>query len=253
MSLINPGFAIRRNGSCLADVEVPCGTTRAPFVGCCPNGLICPPGQNNLDCCPPDSDCADIYISPPKAICANATWDMYNNDGYFCCEKGLRGYNRNDTNGCSREGEVPAGVEILRLLTPGVDAATFVSSSIASSTSASSTSVSSTASSSLAPATSTSPPSTSTPVAAIAGGVVGGVVGLACLALLTWFLLRRKHRHASGLQDQNGAHRELGAVIYRAEAESQIMQEIGSGPVKPELPTPARPFELDGADKVQHR
>ncbi|KAH7092563.1 hypothetical protein FB567DRAFT_240551 [Paraphoma chrysanthemicola] len=248
MSLVNPGFAIRRNGSCLADVEIPCGTTKDPFVGCCPNGLICPPDQYNLDCCPPGSDCADIYISPPKAICANATWDLYNNGGYFCCEKGLQGYNRNNTNGCSRAGEAPRGVQMLSLLRPGVDAATF------SSNSASPTSALATASVSLAPApsTSTSSPSTSTPVAAIAGGVVGGVVGLACLALLTWFLLRRKGRHASGLKNQDGTHRELGAVIYRAEAESQIMQEIGSGPVKTELPTPARPFELDGAHSVQH-
>jgi hypothetical protein len=120
MSLINSGFAIRRNGSCLRDIEVFCDRTTDPFVACCPASLVCPYGQTTHDCCPLGSDCADPILTPPKPLCANATWDLYDNVGYFCCEKGLIGYNRNKTNGCSKEGEVPQGVQMLSRLTVGV-------------------------------------------------------------------------------------------------------------------------------------
>jgi hypothetical protein len=120
MSLINAGFAIRRNGSCLRDVEDFCDKTADPFVACCPNSLICPLGQTNYDCCPLGSDCADPRLTPSKPLCANATWDLFDNEGYFCCEKGLKAYNSNGTNGCSRAEEVPEGVQLLSLLTTGV-------------------------------------------------------------------------------------------------------------------------------------
>lgn len=107
---INPGFAIRRNGSCLAGgYEVDCGQTRTPFRLCCPTGLECPSQQNFACCSPENISCTSALLPEPK--CANATWDLFDNEGYFCCEHGLPGYNIRGTHGCASPGFVYSGGE----------------------------------------------------------------------------------------------------------------------------------------------
>ncbi|OJJ04443.1 hypothetical protein ASPVEDRAFT_136159 [Aspergillus versicolor CBS 583.65] len=82
MSATNFGWALRKNGSCLAS-EVDCGETVAPYRVCCPNGSFCP-HANNVACCPSKSYCTDALNGQPR--CANSTWDLFINGGYFCCE-----------------------------------------------------------------------------------------------------------------------------------------------------------------------
>jgi hypothetical protein len=115
-----PGFAIRRNNTCYADVEVDCGVTRAPFHGCCPRGLVCP-SQYNIACCPLGNNCTETLVAAPKPVCANATWDLYDNGGYFCCEHGLNALNRAGSNVCASPGAVlQQGDETLGVVRIGV-------------------------------------------------------------------------------------------------------------------------------------
>ncbi len=105
MSLVAQGWAIRRNGSCLAGVEVDCGGTVESWRGCCPTGYACPT-QYNIACCSPGQNCTSSISSPQlqQQRCANATWDLFNNGGAFCCEHGLAGYARSNTDGCAPPG-----------------------------------------------------------------------------------------------------------------------------------------------------
>ncbi|KAI0597953.1 hypothetical protein F4775DRAFT_601912 [Biscogniauxia sp. FL1348] len=72
------GWAIRRSGSCLLTREVDCGVTS-----------YCRTGENCT---------ANLAAAP---FCANSSWIMYNNAGYFCCEEGQVGYNNGNTDGCA--------------------------------------------------------------------------------------------------------------------------------------------------------
>ena len=103
------GWAIRRNGSCLLRTEVDCGETLSPFRACCPSATVCPI-QYNVACCAPDpggappgaGNCTAAIDEAPR--CANASWTMFDNGGFFCCEPGHFGYDRGGTNGCSESG-----------------------------------------------------------------------------------------------------------------------------------------------------
>jgi hypothetical protein len=114
---IEQGFAIRRNGSCLV-IEEDCGPTKLPFRGCCPDGFKCPPAYN-IDCCPVGESCTRELLAAPKPVCANSTWDLYDNDGYFCCEHGLPGYNNSNTNVCASPGSSVDGMYLLPLVNAG--------------------------------------------------------------------------------------------------------------------------------------
>jgi hypothetical protein len=115
------GFALRNNGSCLA-TEVDCGVTVVPYHACCPAQSFCP-SQYNVDvgsncwtfqrlgvkanlalqCCPTSTNCTSTLLKDPQ--CANETWDLYDNGGYFCCEKGFTGYAAVDgSDGCAEPG-----------------------------------------------------------------------------------------------------------------------------------------------------
>lgn len=127
MSLVLPGFAIRREQTCLSGLEVDCGATgRDGFHACCPSSLICPGPQYNAICCPAgDESCTEKALAekaePP---CANATWDMFDNGGYFCCDPNVQGYNRSNTNWCGRPSQVSltanVAVQTLSLVREGV-------------------------------------------------------------------------------------------------------------------------------------
>lgn len=82
------GFAVRKNGSCLR-TESDCGETVGGFRGCCPGGTFCPHAYN-IDCCPAGKNCTESLVQEPR--CANATWDLYDNGGYFCCPHDTIGF-----------------------------------------------------------------------------------------------------------------------------------------------------------------
>ncbi|THC86965.1 hypothetical protein EYZ11_013589 [Aspergillus tanneri] len=69
------GWALRKNGSCLAHLEVDCGIT-------CHGAL------------------------EAKPFCANSTWDLYYNGGYFCCEQGATAFAKEGggSDGCAIPG-----------------------------------------------------------------------------------------------------------------------------------------------------
>ena len=115
-----PGFAIRRNGTCLSGYETDCGGTVPPFRGCCPVGFQCPQ-QYNVVCCPPGEECSASLNAAPEPKCSNSTWDLYDNGGYFCCEHGLEGFNKTSTfsNICAEPGTPLSGVVALPIISTG--------------------------------------------------------------------------------------------------------------------------------------
>ncbi|KAI4170834.1 MAG: hypothetical protein LQ348_007043 [Seirophora lacunosa] len=118
MSLPDPsGFAVRRNGTCLSN-EIDCGRTAAPFRACCPARASCPE-QYNIDCCPSPANCTSTLLQEPA--CANTTWTLYDNQGYFCCAPGTIGYNATETfsSGCAIPGSPPRGAELLAVVSAG--------------------------------------------------------------------------------------------------------------------------------------
>jgi MYXO-CTERM domain-containing protein len=87
-------------------------------------------------------------------------------------------------------------------------------------------------------------------VGAIAGGVVGGVAGLAAIALLAFFLIRRRRkREAAGeLPASNsltGSYAPEKAPVYAHEANNNggVVQEADSRPYEP---VPSAPVEMQG-------
>jgi hypothetical protein len=126
MSVSPSGFALRMNGSCQTS-EVDCGATVAPYRACCPSGSFCP-SQYNVDasqtlslqdmdadsaqCCPTSANCTNTLLQNPQ--CANQTWGLYDNGGYFCCQKGVAGYAATtDSDGCASPGYIFRSGEIL--------------------------------------------------------------------------------------------------------------------------------------------
>ena len=87
--------------------------------------------------------------------------------------------------------------------------------------------------------------SASTPVAAIAGGVAGGVIGLAAIALVAWLLYRRRKRSGApgGVSeaDHGSPRNELpvgssAAEVGNGVGYSELHGFGGSSPKPPEKP-----------------
>ncbi|KAI8960268.1 hypothetical protein F5Y11DRAFT_330360 [Daldinia sp. FL1419] len=222
------GWAIRRNNSCVGEVD--CGETRAPFRACCPSSTACP-SQYNVACCPFGQNCTAAAVEAPR--CANGSWAMFDNGGYFCCEKGYIGYNYQGTDGCSRSGFL--------LPDDAVPLAEVTQVSISSSVSSSATSISPTTAPEPASQSSTDSNSASTlnnsaPVGAIVGGVLGGIAFLVVVIIILWFIRRKKAR-------------EEGAMV-----EGFILnQEPPKGPSNEKYAatvTPGR-VEIDGSSRVE--
>ncbi|KAI0896576.1 hypothetical protein F4806DRAFT_431889 [Annulohypoxylon nitens] len=175
MAKILPGWAIRRNGSCLLWQEVDCGEKKAPYRACCPSSTVCP-NQYNTACCQAGTNCTDTIVETPR--CANSSWIMYDNAGFFCCDPGYVGYKLDLTDGCSRSGEgIPDGAYPLAQINQVTLSPTTPSESTS---------------------TPTTPPTASqsnnaTPVGGIVGGVVGGVA-LIAIILIGIFFCRKMNR-----------------------------------------------------------
>ncbi|KAI5920257.1 hypothetical protein F4810DRAFT_447941 [Camillea tinctor] len=191
------GWAIRRNGSCLLTKEVDCGVTLSPFHACCPSSTECP-NQYNTACCRSGENCTSTLATTP--YCANSSWIMYDNAGYFCCEDGQIGYNNRGTDGCvSSSADIPNGAMALAT----------VAQALSSSTSSSTTSPTSTTATSQCD-------SDCTPSAGlIAGSVIGGIAVLALIVLSSWFLYRRGNRRDAAMMANPPilvtSHNEKGA------------------------------------------
>lgn len=109
------GWAIRRNGSCH---EKDCGPTEAPYHACCPFGTECS-NPYNQNCCPAGTNCTVALVESPR--CANESWSMYDNYGFFCCEEGQVGYGRGNTDGCSKSGaSLPEDASPISLVNQGI-------------------------------------------------------------------------------------------------------------------------------------
>ncbi|KAL3450835.1 hypothetical protein BJX65DRAFT_304991 [Aspergillus insuetus] len=182
------GWALRQNSTCLAHEE-DCGETVAPYRVCCPDGSYCPRAYN-IACCPSSLNCTEALQARPA--CANITWDLYYNGGYFCCEHGTRGYATSfDSNGCGDAGyELADSETILSIISPGTATPPLTPITLRPETEPSPTPT---------PTQYTTPEpesesSSGADSGAIAGGVLGGVAGLAIIIAVIWFLLRTRRR-----------------------------------------------------------
>ncbi|KFY58939.1 hypothetical protein V497_04559, partial [Pseudogymnoascus sp. VKM F-4516 (FW-969)] len=107
---IRVGYAVREK-KCLAG-QRDCGPSAVPFHACCTENTFCASLSLNARCCEKDEaddDCADRVEKDPK--CANAEHDMYNNDGFFCCDQSKKGYRNQDADGCADQDYVLKGKE----------------------------------------------------------------------------------------------------------------------------------------------
>jgi len=81
----------------------------------CEYHLACSHGEvlTSKKCCPRAANCTSQLLQNPR--CANETWDLYDNGGFFCCLKGMFGYAARVTNsnGCGSEGYVLKSGEVL--------------------------------------------------------------------------------------------------------------------------------------------
>lgn len=254
------GWALRKNGTCELQ-EVDCGETVAPYRVCCPHASSCPrqynvnvsefitylpstPHLHGTDeptaaqCCPTSANCTTSLI--PNPSCANQTWDLYDNDGYFCCLPGHLGYAAKDTgsNGCASPGyKLQFGEVLLRLIKAGVpagsdDATSTITTSPPSSATTQTTSTITSSPVSSGPAQTPSATaekglSTGATVGIGIGAAVGGII----LLVLAFFFFRRK-------RTGQGKQREV----------SDTAAPTGQVPAGPALPSEeaSKSKELDG-------
>ncbi|KAE8420015.1 hypothetical protein BDV36DRAFT_293665 [Aspergillus pseudocaelatus] len=246
------GFSFRRNGSCLT-TETDCGQTWQPFHACCPNGTHCPT-QNNVKCCPSDADCSDLFKQQPH--CANSTGNLLKANGYFCCPPETVGFSRKENGwvGCAESVEdVGEEYNLLATISTGrISTSTPITSSMVSTSLGTSTLPTTPTSVSL---TETSTPTTPPPnpplqssqlnTGAVAGGVVGGVAGIAIVAFLLWLYIRR--RAASIHQGPRASYSYWSGTPKGVVARNSVPQELdchdGAQPPRYELGAEGAPTQ----------
>ncbi|KAJ5593750.1 hypothetical protein N7537_010654 [Penicillium hordei] len=139
---------------------------------------------------------------PAFSQCSNDTWNLYQANGFFCCETDQIGFTSTETAtdgfyGCAEDSTfdntIMRSLSIIKMATE--------------STSTSASSYSSTTAPSVTTTPSTTNTSSTTPISAakqstpdakgIAGGVVGGVCAFALIAGIIWLIIRRRRSQAS--------------------------------------------------------
>ncbi|KAL4993242.1 hypothetical protein BDV10DRAFT_179501 [Aspergillus recurvatus] len=223
------GFALRRNGTCTASEES-CSNPYDRWWNCCPEGTYC---SNDNTCCPRTADCSPFIKQDPH--CANnVTWDLYENNGYFCCLSTSYGftrtglvYNGTETGGVGCADGLPDGNQLTAIppMARGNESEAALSSM---SSSTPTTSATITLTDSPTPTSSDLDTSTSSSIntGAIAGGVVGGVAGLALILALVWFFMRRRQKAAQGSLFPSaegygsGSSTKEHAGVYQAELDN---------------------------------
>ncbi|KAJ5233612.1 uncharacterized protein N7469_005378 [Penicillium citrinum] len=165
---IGPGYAIRRKYSCNDGEESDDAWARYHYKVCCPGGHGLTFGKDNGD---GNTFCENKKLSSDKIdnVCANGTWNLWFADAYFCCEPGLTGYISRTPDNNVKEAAF------------GCDTKSFIHSGLKGVISEAELSN---------PKSSNHGPNKG----AIAGGVVGGVCGALIIAVIVWFLLRRRRR-----------------------------------------------------------
>lgn len=115
-----PGYALRRNGSCLS-TENDCGPTTSPFHACCPGNMFCPGPQHNVICCESNADCNQKIDDN----CADLTTDLYSTSSNltadaFCCAQDKHGFSfEGGGAGCADQlSDLIIGQVELRVLSP---------------------------------------------------------------------------------------------------------------------------------------
>ncbi|RDW93399.1 uncharacterized protein DSM5745_00721 [Aspergillus mulundensis] len=233
------GYGLRRNGTCLATEET-CANPYDDWHNCCPEGTYC---NDDNTCCPTSSNCAAFIEADPH--CANnVTWDLYDSNGYFCCLSSSYGFTRNDlvyngtrTGGVGCADGLPDG-ESLTAIPPvargvGSESATPTPTPSPADTDTATTTPTPSDADADADAETTSS-SSSTNTGAIAGGVVGGVAGLAVILALIWFIMRRRRQRIA-----------QGALVTPADSASTAAKEY-SGIQQAELDDNTYRAELYG-------
>ncbi|KAJ0421458.1 hypothetical protein BJY00DRAFT_300870 [Aspergillus carlsbadensis] len=183
------GYALRRNGTCLATEEVECGNNWDNWYTCCPAGTVC--GENNT-CCPSDADCSAPLAEDPH--CANnGTWDLYHTTKYVCCLSGKWGFyeeglvvGSKPTGGHGCADVYPSGTDV-EVLVPVATATSMLQTTPGNVTPTPDTMHTT-------DPTQNPPSSGSSNTGAIVGGVIGGVLALALIVALLWFFIRRRRQ-----------------------------------------------------------
>ncbi|KAK3380992.1 hypothetical protein B0H63DRAFT_474716 [Podospora didyma] len=213
MSVSSSGFALRINGTCQLN-EVDCGATVSPYHACCPEHSFCP-SQYNVNCCPTSENCTRSLLQTPR--CANQTWDLYDNDGFFCCLKGFVGYaSTSNSDGCASPGYTfQSGEVLLRIISAGQGATS--SPATAGVTSNTNTMISS-PTTALPPLNGGQGESLGLSVKAGigVGAAIGGISFLVVIALVLAYGIRKRARTGHGRKQTERAdvphpgHSELG-------------------------------------------
>ncbi|KAF4761089.1 hypothetical protein N7455_003451 [Penicillium solitum] len=240
------GYAIRRNGTCPSS-ETSCGITWGDWYPCCPGDTDCADVNENTQCNPANMN------GPAFSQCSNDTWNLYQANGFFCCETDQIGFTSTETEtdgfyGCAKDSTFDNTV--MRSLSVIKKATESTSTSALSSTTAPSvTTTSSTTSTSSTTPTSAAKQSTPS-VGGIAGGVVGGVCAFALITVIVWLLIRRRRSQASAkgekshLEPDDSSNQpdspQTGASSY---FEAQALSEL------PPDSQPGIPSELVGGNK----
>ncbi|OQE09360.1 hypothetical protein PENVUL_c006G07928 [Penicillium vulpinum] len=223
------GFALRRNGSCLT-TETDCGGTTLPFHACCPGNTFCPGPQYNVICCPSNADCSDLL----HGSCADSTADFYSTnvtnpkDDGFCCSQGKYAFTVKTSGGVGCANDLSDLQVNMRQLTIVSSATPTPSSTSSTFFTTESTTPTSTTASSTPTSTAASPSPVSggetkqTNTGAIAGGVVGGVAGVAILIALVWFFLRRRNKNRQGNELQSMPPHPQTQEYFAQNSERQV-------------------------------